>query len=394
MEERMQAKASQSGFTLVELLVAMTCTLLVSGAIYGLLSGGQNAFRREPQITDMQQNLRMAMDVIMRDVTQAGQGIPSEAVGGGLTGQVQALNGAFVQVFTQGLDNGGACTLRTGETGCPRPPRPTDPARVQRTDDLEMFLSNSQCGAESVCGYQSGSASQIDTSASSTCVNTGDTPIFFMGDGTWTIRQVVSQQPNGNQSSRGNCVQAPHANINFNSGRGANSTGDDTLNVPGGLCESSGIGTVTGQRNCNPVFLLQAELVTYRVTTGSDGVPNLERRSTASMASGFNNAFQVVARGIEDMQVQYSTAAQPDTFVDGAPRIQSPNYGTLITQVRVTLWGRTEQTNLVGQSTYVGGTLAYVRSTLTSTASVRPALQIASREYVKAAVLPGPPQWN
>ena len=62
----------QSGFSLVELMVAMTVTLIVSGAIYGLLASGGNAFRREPEVADRQQNIRLAMDLITRDVYTAG----------------------------------------------------------------------------------------------------------------------------------------------------------------------------------------------------------------------------------------------------------------------------------------------------------------------------------
>ena len=68
------ADTRQAGFSMIELLVAMVMTLIVSGAIFGLLTGGQNAFRREPELTDRQQNIRIAMDLIKRDVAGAGAG--------------------------------------------------------------------------------------------------------------------------------------------------------------------------------------------------------------------------------------------------------------------------------------------------------------------------------
>ena len=70
------ADPGQAGFSLIELLVAMAMTLIVSGAIFGLLTGGQNAFRREPELTDRQQNIRIAMDAISRDIANAGGGMP------------------------------------------------------------------------------------------------------------------------------------------------------------------------------------------------------------------------------------------------------------------------------------------------------------------------------
>ena len=75
----------EAGFSMVELLVAMVMTLMVSGAIFGLLTGGQNAFRREPEMTDRQQNIRISMDLINRDGAGAGAGMVP-----------------FVQAFTNG----------------------------------------------------------------------------------------------------------------------------------------------------------------------------------------------------------------------------------------------------------------------------------------------------
>ena len=47
----MKAESNQgaSGFSLIELTIAMVVTLIVSGAIFGLLTGGKTAFRREPE---------------------------------------------------------------------------------------------------------------------------------------------------------------------------------------------------------------------------------------------------------------------------------------------------------------------------------------------------------
>ena len=81
-------RASESGFSLIELLVAMVITLIVSGAIFGLMTAGQNAFRREPELAERQQNIRLAMDLITRDIANAGSGLPplSQVFTTGLSG--------------------------------------------------------------------------------------------------------------------------------------------------------------------------------------------------------------------------------------------------------------------------------------------------------------------
>ena len=93
-------KRQPEGFSLVELMVAMTVTLIVSGAIYGLLTSGSNAFRREPEVADRQQNIRLAMDLLTRDVFNAGTALPP-----------------FGQAFTI-LDPAGAGTCTSGLNGC------------------------------------------------------------------------------------------------------------------------------------------------------------------------------------------------------------------------------------------------------------------------------------
>src|SRR3989304_2688326 len=67
-----------AGFTLVEVLISMLVTLIVMSAVFGLLSRGQSTFQREPEIADMQQTARAALDMVPRDALQAGAGLPPE----------------------------------------------------------------------------------------------------------------------------------------------------------------------------------------------------------------------------------------------------------------------------------------------------------------------------
>ncbi len=66
------------GFTLIEVLVSMAITVIVMGAVFGLLTQGQKSFEREPQIADLQQSARSALDMVSRDVLQAGAALPPE----------------------------------------------------------------------------------------------------------------------------------------------------------------------------------------------------------------------------------------------------------------------------------------------------------------------------
>ncbi len=389
----MHPSPRRSGFTLIEMVVALALTLIVSGAIYGLLSVGQSGFKREPEISDMQQNLRMAMDVIARDLEAAGEGIPAGPSAGNPPGM------PFVQVFSPGLENVAG-----------RPVRPSSvegSANEDRTDDLSFLVGSSDCGAEQVCGYDKGqSASNIRTVSGSTCLKSGDTAIFFMADGTWTTRFLTDVKPDNNSGALGNCdSKTKHSSVDFNPGHGGGGGGSPSNPnnpSPADLCAAQPeLGTTTGG-SCNPTYVMRADLVSYRVTKGTDGVPNLERRSARALGSTLMaDGFQVIARGIEDLQVQYVRAGRSGVFLpdpkttgedtDGAPRItgsEDERYDRIVTRVRVTLAGRTNAGGLAGQTIDATGRAdsslplgrQFIRSSLTSTAAVRAGLlQLAQR---------------
>ncbi len=69
---------SERGFTLIEVLISIVITLIVMAAVFALLTQGQRAFEREPEIADLQQSARTVLDMVSRDILQAGSGLPPE----------------------------------------------------------------------------------------------------------------------------------------------------------------------------------------------------------------------------------------------------------------------------------------------------------------------------
>jgi prepilin-type N-terminal cleavage/methylation domain-containing protein len=65
---------SESGFSLLELIIAMVIFLIVTGAIYGLLQLGMYDRNRASRRTDVLKNARVAVYMIGRDVLNAGLG--------------------------------------------------------------------------------------------------------------------------------------------------------------------------------------------------------------------------------------------------------------------------------------------------------------------------------
>ena len=77
------------GTTLIELMVAMVIAILIVGAGFTMLLSTDRATRANDQIVDMQQNARMAIELIARDVRAAGFGMAGQ-VGGCATGGIPA----------------------------------------------------------------------------------------------------------------------------------------------------------------------------------------------------------------------------------------------------------------------------------------------------------------
>lgn len=69
-----------SGFSLIELLVAMTVTLIIVAATLSLFESALHTNDTTQQLTNMESNLRSGLNLITRDLLQAGQGIPTGGV--------------------------------------------------------------------------------------------------------------------------------------------------------------------------------------------------------------------------------------------------------------------------------------------------------------------------
>jgi prepilin-type N-terminal cleavage/methylation domain-containing protein len=68
----------EHGYSLVEVVVALAIGLLVVSSAFVFLEGGREALAREPQVAEMNANVRSALARVSADLTVAGIGTPSE----------------------------------------------------------------------------------------------------------------------------------------------------------------------------------------------------------------------------------------------------------------------------------------------------------------------------
>ena len=76
---RAEARASargerRGGFSIVEMLIATVIMMAVTGATFALMNPAQGMFVAQPEVSDMQQRLRIAVDTLQKDLLMAGAG--------------------------------------------------------------------------------------------------------------------------------------------------------------------------------------------------------------------------------------------------------------------------------------------------------------------------------
>ena len=76
-----QSGIDERGFTLVELMVALVIGAIITAAAFTILTTTSKAVRANEQTVDTQQNVRIAMELLSRDIKMAGFGSPGVAIG-------------------------------------------------------------------------------------------------------------------------------------------------------------------------------------------------------------------------------------------------------------------------------------------------------------------------
>jgi type IV pilus assembly protein PilW len=326
----------QDGFSLAELMIAMLVTMLVSGGVFMLMTAGQGAFRREPELTDRQQNIRVAMALIEKDLAGAGAGM-----------------GTFVQALTRSdavdEDTGPFLNARgaAGPSG-------------QASDFLQILGNDGEC--PDVPMFQNNGVNLVTLIGIPPCYGEDQFVMFVMDDGStrWGFAHSIHSDDN--------------KQVNFPSGQQPPKS------------------QVPGPPNFPPfpelpARMMRVQLVRYEIAADADGVPGLWRSDLGGInpTNGVYTAapaaaagWQLVARGIEDLQVRYRQAGAP-AYADSPLKSLPANYGTIVQEVEVTLWARTIAANLQGMRNDGGIPDGRVRGSLTSVTPPR-ASRVALRD--------------
>ena len=90
-----QALRSDQGFTLIELMVSVMIFAIVSAGAFAVLSASQQSAVMNDQTVQIQRNVRLAMDLIARDLRMTGYGNPAAGSLPGCTNHLNATDNAI-----------------------------------------------------------------------------------------------------------------------------------------------------------------------------------------------------------------------------------------------------------------------------------------------------------
>jgi type II secretory pathway pseudopilin PulG len=387
MQQRRASHDGELGFSMVELMVAMVVTLVVSGAIFGLLTVGGNAFRREPEVADRQQNIRVAMDAIARDIQNAGSGMP--LVSQVFTHTDDPLGGPNPTGAGAPYLNGGGPQGVLGAAGqAARGAAPTGSGAdgSDNSDVLEILVGEGSCPVFHVCqpaGLNGGPVTPVtvrETIPAGGCM-VSPAAVGSQGFVLLTDNRLFTIQPA--------TVLAPSTAC------GAASAINGALNLDAALAEwpTTGGAALTPAGGSN-ALMYSARIIRYLIAPGLDPLdpsPSLWRSETGRYtsagllypvpAAGATNPWQLIARGIEDLQVEYLNGGNLWSNNPGivatcpAAGCAVSDYNNVVRRVRVTLSARALAPLLQGETAPAGGAAPNaVRGQLTTVATPRAAV--------------------
>ena len=168
----------EKGFTLIELLVAMTLGLIVLAGVYSFYVSSMPVYALQEQLLETQQNLRIALELLVEDIQRAGgSGIPAAAA---------------VSVTNSSAAPDSFRLLIPDSTICPPPKPQVIPVVTYNGPAANMFLfSGSTCSAmdgkvgiavtPDGLNYRTVQITQVTTATDKINFNSGLSPVNSAG---------------------------------------------------------------------------------------------------------------------------------------------------------------------------------------------------------------------
>lgn len=275
---------------MLEMAIALTCMLVIGAASLGLISKSIKYANSTYNVTDAEQSLRNAHEIINRDLTNAGDGLRGI---GTITAPV-----AFVQSFitrtpvTCNDANFPCIGIVTSDDSIPTGiavPQANPAVNFQASSDrISMIIRDTTFNSGNSVSLFAGKISVLGTSTN-LVVGTSEIGLFQVGE----IYALTSQ----NSAAFGvvSAVDTTNKKVTLTNG---DSYG---LNANTTLSSISQVATFVAGLNTSPVAVMRLQIIQYYVT--STGL--LMRRVIGVSGAGFRDS--VVAEHVSSLQFRYVT---------------------------------------------------------------------------------------
>ena len=283
-------KSGQEGYSMLELIVALGCMLVVGAASLALVGSSIKFANSTYNVTDAEQSLRNAHEVINRDLTNAGDGLRGI---GTITAPVAFVQSYITRTPVTCNDANFPCIgLVTSDDSIPMStaiPQASPAANFQTgSDRISMLIRDT--------GFNFGNsvslfAGTISVAGASTVMVVGTTEIglFQVGE----IYALTSQ----NSAAFGvvSAVDTINKKVTLTNG---DAYGLNQNSAPSPISQ---VAAFVSGLNTSPVAVMRLQIIQYYVT--STGL--LMRRVIGVQGKGFNDT--VVAEHVSSLQFRYVT---------------------------------------------------------------------------------------
>ncbi len=299
----MNKYTQQGGFSLLELVLALSLSIVLTGGVFYYLKQNQESFVVEAAIADLHQNFRAAMDLMTRDIQGAGAGLPQ------FLGPVASNDGG------------------TDASGNPN----TDGAGRPLTDEILILYGDPAFPSLTVTN---GPIASRTTPIQVQNPSTGPAPAFTNG-GSYILYALTQPNAYATTDSAEFDVFTLASQSNIVGGVQLTGSASSTVNPP--AWSNLAFPSATALR-----ITRLSEWVRYRV----DPTTNELQRSISG------GAWVAVAHDITNLQIQYwiesinsGTGVVTQSYVDQVGTTNTNNRA-IIRSVRISLTGQTQMTRV------------------------------------------------
>src|SRR3989344_1059020 len=301
------------GFSLVELMVAVTIGLIILVSVSAIFITSKKSYSVQDRLARLQENARFAMQYIMKDVRMAGYyGCLTDFDTSTVTSSLNDVPGVSSFVMTlpiEGLKAGtstwypslttamptGTTTVASKESACPG----TVGSRCTNTDAIAVLIANpSETANPSLASpydYPNGLDITAEMADETSPVTVAASPLIKVND-------IITVS---------DCSNADVFQVTGITSSGGNSVLEHAVSAPPPGTPGNSTGTLGHQYRPSGGKLIKFTYRRYYIGTGSSGLPALIRVGTEGQ--------QEIVEGIENMQILYGVDTNDPP--DGIPNV-------------------------------------------------------------------------